>query len=184
MKVTRVLLNIMSVICFIYGALYCFSLVFIPVGIYCFIAGKRFSYKAEHLFDEFGVNNNTIKNYTIFVCIACFPFGLLSLIPCYMLVSGKAGNTSFKATRITEVENEENKEEVSETKSEEEKPEEDSEKQEKQPEVQVEAQTMNDVSGEEKFEKLRKLKNFKEKGIITEDEFEMARKQLFGDDDK
>ena len=166
MKVTRVFLNIMSVVCFVYGALYCFSLVFIPVGVYCFIARRKFSYKAEHMFDSYTVDNNTIRNYTIFVCIACFPFGLLSLIPCYMLLTGKANTSEFKATRVTEVESE------TEEKTEE------SEK----PEVQAEVQTMQEVSEEEKLEKFNKLKNFKEKGIITEDEFEMARKQLFGDD--
>ncbi len=170
MKVTRVFLNIMSVVCFVYGALYCFSLVFIPVGVYCFIAGRKFSYKAEHLFDPYTVDNKTIKNYTIFVCIACFPFGLLALIPCYMLLSGKANVSEFKATRVTDVESQDT---AAETNSEEPKP-----------EVKVEAQTMQEVSEEEKLEKFNKLKNFKEKGIITEDEFEMARKQLFGEDEK
>ena len=61
MKVTKVLLNIMSVVSFVYGALYCFSLVFIPVGVYCFIAARRFSYKAEHLFDNYAVTDKTIK---------------------------------------------------------------------------------------------------------------------------
>ena len=170
MKVTRVFLNIMSVVCFVYGALYCFSLVFIPVGVYCFIAGRKFSYKAEHMFDAYTIDNKTIKNYTIFVCIACFPFGLLALIPCYMLLSGKATTSEFKATRVTDVESEET------TK--------DSNNEEPNTVVQVEAQTMQEVSEEEKQEKFNKLKNFKEKGIITEDEFEMARKQLFGDDEK
>ena len=53
MKASKVLLNIMSVVCYVYGALYLFSLVFIPVGVYCFIAARRFSYKAEHIFDMY-----------------------------------------------------------------------------------------------------------------------------------
>ncbi len=170
MKVTRIFLNIMSVVCFVYGALYCFSLVFIPVGVYCFIAGRKFSYKAEHMFDLYTIDNKTIKNYTIFVCIACFPFGLLALIPCYMLLSGKASVSEFKATRVTDVDTQEKIVETNEDDS--------------KPEVQVEAQTMQEVSEEEKQEKFEKLKNFKEKGIITEDEFEMAKKQLFGDEEK
>ena len=80
MKKNKVLLNIVSVFCFIYGALYIFSLVFIPIGIYCFIAGKKFSYKADHLLDNYSVDKKVMKTYTIFASIACFPFGLLSII--------------------------------------------------------------------------------------------------------
>ena len=67
MKTTKILLNIMSVVCFIYGAFYLFSLVFIPVAVYCFLAGKRFSYKAEHLYDTFTVTNQTLKNIDVLV---------------------------------------------------------------------------------------------------------------------
>ena len=34
------------------------------------------------------------------------------------------------------------------------------------------------------LEKLEKLKNFKEKGIISEEEFEMAKQQMFGKNDE
>ncbi len=169
MKVTRVLLNIMSVVGFIYGALYCFSLVFIPVGIYCFIAARRFSYKAEHLFDEYAVTNKTIKNFTIFVCIACFPFGLLAIIPCYKLLTNNIEIKGFNYTDTRDVNS--NNDIKIETINEANK------------EIQKEENQENVVeeTEEEKLEKFEKLKNFNKKGIITDDELEMAKKQLFGD---
>ena len=171
MKITRVFLNIMSVVCFIYGALYIFSLVFIPVGVYCFIAAKRFSYKADHLFDEYAVTNKTIKNFTIFACVACFPFGLLAIISCYKLLTN---NIEIKGFNYTDTRDVNPETEVKIETIEEIKPE---EKKEDLEQLKVEE------TEEEKLEKFEKLKNFNKKGIITDDELEMARKQLFGDKD-
>ena len=81
MKTNKVLLNIVSVFCFIFGAFYIFSLVFIPVGIYCFAAGKLFSHKADHLLDNFVADKKIMKrsylktvsilgvNYLFFSCV-------------------------------------------------------------------------------------------------------------------
>lgn len=176
MKTTKILLNIMSVICFIYGAFYLFSLVFIPVAVYCFLAGKRFSYKAEHLYDTFTVTNQTLKNYTIFVCIACFPLGLLALIPYYLIVSNNVKISGFKVSSNDDVAGQE----VNDVKQESVKQEEVKTEVEKQPEEVKEPVETE----EEKLEKFKKLENFKEKGIITEEELEMAREQLFGKKDK
>ena len=170
MKCAKVFLNVSAVIAFIYGALYIFSLVFIPVGIYCFIAGKRFSYKAEHMFDMYSVNNKVLKNYTIFVCIACFPLGLLAIIPYYLIVSNRVKVSGFKVssseddTKVETIKEEQsaNNEDV-EIKLE---------------EKNTETETVE--TEEEKMEKFKKLQNFRDKGIITEEELEMAREQLFG----
>lgn len=178
MKTTKILLNIMSVICFIYGAFYLFSLVFIPVAVYCFLAGKRFSYKAEHLYDTFTVTNQTLKNYTIFVCIACFPLGLLALIPYYLIVSNNVKISGFKVSSNDDVASQEV--DVQDVKQEPVKQEEVKTEVEKQPEEVKESVETED----EKLEKFKKLENFKEKGIITEEELEMAREQLFGKRDK
>ncbi len=160
MKASKVLLNIMSVVCFIYGALYVFTLVFIPIGIYCFIAGRRFSFKAEHLDDFFTINNKVFRNYVIFSSIFCFPFGLLSIIP-YCILTGNN-------IKVQSVENS-------------------SEKFESERNVQSEDETQLNPNQEtlaEKKEKFEKLKKFNEKGLITDDELEQARVQLFGDDEK
>lgn len=179
MKASKILLNIASVVCFIYGALYIFSLVFIPIGVYCFIAGKRFSYKAEHLYDIYTVSNKTLKNYTIFASIACFPLGLISIIPCYLLISNKVKVKGFTVTsgdvhEVDKTEQIESYADVEVVDAEKSSVDEEKEKVETiVPEEHVETE-------EEKLEKFEKLKNFKEKGIISEEELEMAREQLFG----
>lgn len=168
MKKNKVLLNILSVICFIYGALYVFSLVFIPIGIYCFSAGKKFSYKADHLLDNFSVDKKIMKGYTILVSIACFPFGLLSIIT-YLGIYGN--NVKIETTDFIKANSEDIKSEQSKnTESEKSK---------------VDSQNENDKSQteeteSEKLEKLEKLRNFRDKNIITEEEYEMARDQILG----
>ena len=162
MKSLKVLFNIMSVICFIYGIVYIFTLVFIPLGVYCFISAKRFSYKAEHLFDTYSLSNKDLRNHVIFVSIACFPLGLLAIIPYYLLTSNKVKVSELKLQEKTEDVKEESQKEESNTEK-----------------VQEDTETE-----EEKMEKFKKLQNFKEKGIITEEELEMARIQLFGDEKK
>ena len=162
MKTSRVLLNISAFICFVFGAIYLFTLVFIPIAVYCFIAGKRFSSKAEHIDDLYSIDNRVFKNYVVFASIACFPLGLISIIP-YLRLTGN----NIKINRVEE----ESKVTITTNETVDEKKE----------EVQsVEAQKEDILSDEEKMKKFKKLENFKEKGLITEDELEMAREQLFG----
>ena len=166
MKASKILLNITAFFCFIYFAIYIFTLVFIPIGIYCFLAGKRFNYKAEHIGDDLKFSNKEFKGYVIFVSIFCFPFGLLAIIPYYLIVSNKIKVTNLKYvdTRseqpIEEVKN--NEEEVVENTD------------------NKEEHIVQEETEAEKLEKFKKLENFKEKGLITEDELEQAREQLFG----
>ena len=163
MNYSKILLNITSVFCFIFFALYTFSLVFIPIGIYCFLAGKKFAYKAEHLEETLRFSNREFKYYVIFVSIFCFPFGLLSILPYKKLASNNVTVTSVEETPVgytveTVATDEPAKEE---------KP------------IETVAET-NVETEAEKMEKYKKLQNFKEKGLITEEELEQAREQLFG----
>lgn len=171
MKASKVLFNIAAVVCFLFGALYIFTLVFIPIGVYCFIASKRFAFKAEHLYEDFAVSNQTLKKWVIFASIACFPLGLISIIPYWMITSNNVKVESFNIKISEDDSNADFKAEANETASEE-------AKQESLKEEVVEE------TEEEKLEKFKKLENFREKGIITEEELEMAREQLFGKQNK
>ncbi len=163
MKANKVLLNITSVVCFLFGACYIFSLVFIPVGIYCFSAGKLFSQKADHLLDNYVADKKLMRAYTIFVSIVCFPLGLLSVIA-YFGVYGN--NVKVQTTESVKIETvEESAEEVEE-------------------ETAEEVEESKEETEEEKLEKLEKLRKFKDKNIISEEEFEMAKEQMFGKDKK
>lgn len=169
MKSTKVLLNILSVVCFIFCAIYTFTLVFIPIAVYCFGIGRAFSYKAENMYDSYCLDKKSMKRKMIFVSIFCFPFGLLSIIV-YNNLFGNNVSINHEETTInvsTEPQPDFSNDTQSETSAE--KVHEESEEKEE--------------SEEEKYEKLAKLKNFMEKGIITEDEYEMAREQMFGKKD-
>lgn len=177
MRGAKVLLNISSVFCFIYGAVYIFSLVFIPIGIYCFIAGKRFSYRAANLDDCVKVPNKYFKNYVIFASIACFPFGMLSIYP-YIVLTGN--NVKVNAVKTDKIEfydediygNGEASGGVDGGRAEE---------FEKSEQDEVDGD-FGAVSDEEKREQYEKLVNFNKKGLITDAELEQAREQLFGAD--
>jgi len=168
MKANKVLLNITSVFCFLFGACYIFSLVFIPVGIYCFVAGRLFSHKADHLLDNYVSDKKTMKAYTIFASIACFPFGCLSIIAFFGIYGNNVKVQTAESVKIEPVE--EVVEETVEVKTEE------------VPEEKKEE--MTEETEAEKLEKLEKLRKFKEKNIISEEEFEMAKEQMFGKDKK
>lgn len=175
MKASKVLFNISAVICFIIGALYTFTLVFIPIGVYCFIASRRFAFKADHLFEDYSINNKTLKNWVIFASIACFPLGLISIIP-YMLITSNNVKVSGTTIKLTEDTSEVDFKPELEEKAEEETTEEAT--------TEDKVDESAEETYEEKVEKFKKLENFKEKGIITEEELEMAREQLFGKEEK
>ena len=167
MKASKVLFNISAVVCFICGALYIFSLVFIPVGIYCFVAGRLFSHKADHLLDNYVVDKKKMKVYVIFTSIACFPLGLLSVIAYFGIYGNNVkvekseyvNFNIFDKSETDEVKETENVEDVKE-------------------------EIVSEETEEEKMEKLEKLRKFKEKKIITEEEFEMAKEQILGKEEK
>ena len=168
MKTSKVFLNISSVVCFLYGAIYIFSLVFIPIGVYCFIAGRRFSYKAEHIDDFYTIKNEVFKNYVIFASIVCFPLGLLSIIP-YVILTGN--NVKISGLHLQEHDEVKVSDVQPETKE--------NEVEDKDNSLVQEIPT--EETETEKQEKFKKLQKFRDKGIITEEELEQAREQLFGD---
>ncbi len=186
MKASKVFLNISSVVCFLYGALYIFSLIFIPIGIYCFISARRFSFKAENIFDDVTIPNKVFRNYVIFVSIFCLPFGLLSIIP-YVILTGnnikvknaKQTELSYTISDVPESNNDSGLKEQTKT--------DELNSTQKitgdEAEAKNKQNTLNEESYEEKIEKFKKLENFKEKGLITDEELEQARKQLFGEKD-
>lgn len=175
MKKNKILLNITSFFCFVYFAIYIFTLVFIPIGVYCFLAGKNFSYKAEHQDDVMRFDNKQFKRYMIFTCIFVFPFGLLSIIPYISLATNNITITTMESQNQSErTENSDGTTTLkfSFTNNE------SSNSQESSSENNNE--TRIEETEEEKIEKFKKLENFKEKGFITEEELEQAREQIFG----
>ena len=111
MKKAKITLNILAVISFIFGALYCFSLVFIPIGVYCFAAGRLFAYKADHMMDSYSADKKTLSRYFVFVAIVCFPLGLISGLAYLFLYGNNVKVEEFNYVKITDVAPEEKQEE-------------------------------------------------------------------------
>jgi flagellar biosynthesis component FlhA len=117
--------------------------------------------------DSYSADKKTLSRYFVFVAIVCFPLGLISGLAYLFLYGNNVKVEEFNYVKITDVAPEEKQEEP--------QTEEVKEEQQEEP-VQEETE-------EEKLEKLKKLENFKEKGIISEEEFEMAKEQMFGKKD-
>ena len=177
MKLSKIMLNIASVICFVYGALYIFSLVFIPIGVYCFIAGRRFSYKAEHMENDMFMSNQNFKYYVIFASIVCFPLGVVSIVPYILLTSNNISISNSKdSIHLQKEDEEDNRVEIKTVEQEENQIDSNGNSEINEVEVQKD----NELTEEEKQEKFKKLQSFYDKGIITEEELDLAREQLFG----
>lgn len=172
MKGAKVLLNISSVFCFIYGAVYIFSLVFIPIGIYCFIAGKRFSYRAANLDDCVKMPNNFFRNYVIFVSIACFPFGLLTIYPYIVLTGNNVKVNTVKPDKIEFYDDDMSFSAQTES----------SDDGAEEHRTAEQGDTTEPITDAEKQQQYEKLVNFNKKGLITDAELEQAREQLFSAD--
>lgn len=157
MKKCQTIFNILTVIAYFYGVLLCATMVLIPLGVYSIIAAHRYSAFAEYNQYQMSINKQKIKNWIIFGCILYIPFGLIGLI-CLGFVDNNV--TVDNLTVETPADN------VDET---------------NKPVVEVEIHTPQSES--EKAEKLEKLKRFKENGLITEEEYQQAKNDLYGETD-
>ena len=70
-----------AVVCYIAGALYCCSLIFLPVAIYCFVFGNRYLRISKLSDYELFVIKPVLVSSAIFVSIFAFPIGLVSIAP-------------------------------------------------------------------------------------------------------
>ena len=155
-------LNLTGVICYFLGIACVASLILIPLGIYCFIVGRKYFDWSLISDTELYNHKASLKTCGIFVAIVAFPIGLVALIP---LV--QTGNNPVVSN-------------VNETKEDKERRAEAQEKAEEMG-ITVEKQEEPRASHENvtsKEETLEKLKKFKDDGLITEDEYKKAVKEL------
>ena len=144
-----VLEYILAILGYVEGAILCISLVFLPLGIYV-VSGAGYFLAATKLTDsEIGVIRNHITNYAILFSIMLFPIGLISLLIVPLCASH---NISVEDGEMAQEPSSTNKE------------------------PQTASQR---VLTEEEIAKLDELKKYRDKGVITEDEFIKAKKSLF-----
>ena len=159
MKKNYIIFHILTVLAYFYGIILCASLVGIPLGVYAIISAHRYSEFAEYSQFQLSQNKQRVKNWVYFGAVLYFPFGLIGLL-CLTSINNNVS--------------------VEEVVSEPEKSPDESESEQKEKEtVEVEIHTPSNDA--EKAEKLAKLERFKQNGLITEEEFEQAKQQLYGD---
>ena len=143
------------------GVIYAVSLIFLPVAIYCFIYAKFFFKIAKLTSSEFASIKSIILYPAIIVSVLAFPLGLISLVTYFL-----AGANVVKITEANDPiidPNLEFEKIIAEV-----------------DEIQVtekEEPAQYNLSPED-LEKLEKLTNFKNQGLLTEEEFIQAKNQL------
>ena len=150
---------ISAVVSYIAGVVYCLSLLFIPIGIYCVIYGNRFMQVAKLSDSQLCMAKPALFVPAIVICIFAFPIGLITLVPYFL-----AGANEVKVSDGSQP----NNPPVGETV----KADVDM--------VTIKSDDTNknkDLTNEE-LEKLEKLASFKNQGLLTDEEYNQAKDQI------
>ncbi len=141
-----------AILGYVLGVACCFTLILIPLAVYCFIGAKKYMMFSEMSDAQICAFKQSLTNWAIFFSIVGFPIGLLSIIPALMVSSNNVVVSSVNEEIKTA-------------------PEQPKEKEEAKPE---EENKSNDL------ETLEKLKHLLDEGLITEEEYERAKKDILG----
>ena len=154
---------ICAVIGYVCAAAYFISLIFIPIGIYAAIYSNRYLKVAKLGNSELAVVKPLLVNAAIFFSIFAFPLGLVTIIPACI-----AGVNTVKQSSSQEYKNTSNDT----------VPEGETVKAEVDSVTIIEESNKDEISPEN-LKKLEQLKKFRSQGLITQAEFEDAKKQLY-----
>lgn len=139
-----------SILGYIAGVGYCFTLILIPLAVYCFIGARRNVEWSEMSEGQVATHKKEIRNWSIFFSIAIFPLGLFSIAPAIICSKYNVVITNVEEP-VQVVETQESQE---------------TEKEEQKAEVLSDEET------------IAKLKNLLDEGLITEEEFARAKKEI------
>ena len=150
---------ICAVVSYIAGVLYSLSLIFLPIAIYCFIFGNRYLRIAKIKNHELPVIRSLLVSSALFISVIAFPIGLVSIIP--VCLSGKVQQKN----NDVKYDNASSTAEAETVKAE---------------TVEVTSQKKNSSTtlSAEDLEKIEKLSKFRQQGLLTDEEFEEAKKQI------
>lgn len=147
-----------------WGVILIASLVFMPIGIY-FISGAMFYRACLKLTDsELYCVAKKLKYWAIFFGIAMFPLGLLAFIPSLISTSNniKVSTPGFDATDyMARVVDENASNTVAQNNN------------------TISEMAEQKVLTPQEMEKFEELKRYKEQGLITDEEFDRAKNELF-----
>lgn len=153
-KVINVILGVIS---YFMGAVYCATLIGIPIGFMCFISARRFMSWSELADVSLVAMKDLITKWTIFISIFAFPIGLISIINLFLIGNNATvSDTNKEDESVYQFTTTESGETVVQ-------------------ETEKKEVSENELSALETIEKLQHLK---EEGLITEEEFERAKNEV------
>ena len=171
---------IMVGVAWLFGVIYIASLVFLPVGIYC-ISGASLYLAAVKLTDsEVYALKKRLGYYAIFFSIVAFPLGLISIIVYavatsnHISVETPTDDASYTVTDA-DIQSQQAGFNGSATQCQ------NTSGAEAEGATQAVTQPHQVVLTEEALEKFEELKEYRNQGLITEAEFNRAKKDLFGE---
>lgn len=169
---------IMVGVAWLFGVIYIASLVFLPVGIYC-ISGASLYLAATKLTDsEVYALKKRLGYYAIFFSIVAFPLGLISIIVYAVATSNHISvetPTDDAAYTVTDVDEQQTGFNGSAAQGQ------NTSGAGAEGATQAATQPHQVVLTEEALEKFEELKEYRNQGLITEAEFNRAKKDLFGE---
>lgn len=169
---------IMVGVAWLFGVIYIVSLVFLPVGIYC-ISGASLYLAAAKLTDsEVYALKKRLGYYAIFFSIVAFPLGLISIIVYAVATSNHISvetPTDDAAYTVTDADEQQTGFNGSAAQGQ------NTSGAGAEGATQAATQPHQVVLTEEALEKFEELKEYRNQGLITEAEFNRAKKDLFGE---
>ena len=169
---------IMVGVAWFFGVIYIASLVFLPVGIYC-ISGANLYLAAAKLTDsEVYALKKRLGYYAIFFSIVAFPLGLISIIVYSVATSNHISvetPTDDASYAVTDADEQQTDFNGSATQGQ------NTNDAGTDGATQAATQPYQVVLTEEALEKFEELKEYRNQGLITEAEFNRAKKDLFGE---
>lgn len=171
---------IMVGVAWLFGVIYIASLVFLPVGIYC-ISGASLYLAAVKLTDsEVYALKKRLGYYAIFFSIVAFPLGLISIIVYAVATSNHISvetPTDDASYTVTDADFQSQQAGFNGSAAQDQN----TSGAEAEGATQAVTQPHQVVLTEEALEKFEELKEYRNQGLITEAEFNRAKKDLFGE---
>ena len=171
---------IMVGVAWLFGVIYIASLVFLPVGIYC-ISGASLYLAAVKLTDsEVYALKKRLGYYAIFFSIVAFPLGLISIIVYAVATSNHISvetPTDDASYTVTDADIQSQQAGFNGSAVQDQN----TSGAEAEGATQAVTQPHQVVLTEEALEKFEELKEYRNQGLITEAEFNRAKKDLFGE---
>ena len=171
---------IMVGVAWLFGVIYIASLVFLPVGIYCISGASLYLATAKLTDSEVYALKKRLGYYAIFFSIVAFPLGLISIIVYAVATSNHISvetPTDDASYTVTDADIQSQQAGFNGSAAQDQN----TSGAEAEGATQAVTQPHQVVLTEEALEKFEELKEYRNQGLITEAEFNRAKKDLFGE---